>query len=91
MGKRMMEFPKDGRLPGGIQQVVNNTGRTIYVESANLNGKEFLSPEELANYLSIPLSTVYVWRSRGGGPKGKKIGRHVRYRRSDVEAWLEQQ
>ena len=47
------------------------------------------SPEELADELCIPVATVYAWRYQGRGPKGYKIGRHVRYKRSDVDAWLE--
>lgn len=49
------------------------------------------SPEYLAACLGIPVRTVYAWRYRGEGPKGYKIGRHVRYRPEDVEAWLEGQ
>ena len=45
-------------------------------------------PEEVADYFKVPLQTVYQWRSRGTGPKGIRVGRHTRYRRSDVEAWL---
>lgn len=47
-----------------------------------------LSPEQLAYMLHVPLGTVYQWRYRGGGPKGIKVGRHVRYRMSDIDAWL---
>jgi excisionase family DNA binding protein len=50
---------------------------------------EWLSPAQLADELQIPLATVYVWRSRHKGPRGHKIGSHVRYSRSDVAAWLE--
>ncbi len=32
--------------------------------------------------------TLQAWRVRGGGPKYLKIGRSVRYRRKDIEAWL---
>lgn len=48
-----------------------------------------LTPEELAAHLKIPVSTIYAWRYKGRGPKGSKVGRHVRYKRADVEAWLE--
>jgi excisionase family DNA binding protein len=51
--------------------------------------KELLSPAELAAYLGVPLGTIYGWRYRGEGPEGLSVGRHVRYRRTDVEAWLE--
>lgn len=30
-------------------------------------------------------------RYKGDGPVGYRVGRHVRYRREAVEAWLEQQ
>jgi excisionase family DNA binding protein len=41
--------------------------------------------------LGIPVDTLYGWRHRGLGPRGYRVGRHVRYRRSSVEAWLSQQ
>lgn len=46
---------------------------------------------ELAAFLQKPEGTLYQWRSRGEGPRGIKVGQSVRYRRRDVEAWLEQQ
>lgn len=46
---------------------------------------------ELADMLGVPVNTVYQWRTRGEGPPGYRIGRHVRYRRTAVEAWLELQ
>lgn len=49
---------------------------------------EWISPEQLAAELSIPVKTLYQWRWRGTGPRGHRIGRHLRYRRRDIEAWL---
>lgn len=46
-------------------------------------------PAELAQELRIPLATIYVWRSRHKGPRGHRIGSHVRYSRTDIAAWLE--
>jgi excisionase family DNA binding protein len=46
---------------------------------------------ELAEMLGIPVNTLYGWRCRGDGPPGYRIGRHIRYRRAAVEAWLETQ
>lgn len=48
------------------------------------------APEQVAEHLGVPVSTLYQWRHRGVGPRGIKVGRHVRYRWEDVEAWLEQ-
>jgi excisionase family DNA binding protein len=49
-----------------------------------------LSIRELAAYLNVPVQTLYVWRYNGDGPRGIKVGRHVRYRPEDVEEWLEE-
>ena len=49
---------------------------------------DWLTVQELAAWLKIPEATLYAWRSRGSGPRGAKIGRHVRYRRAEVEEWL---
>jgi excisionase family DNA binding protein len=54
-------------------------------------GGEFLSPEGLADYLNVPLATVYTWRHKGYGPPAAKIGKHVRYRRAAVDAWVSAQ
>jgi excisionase family DNA binding protein len=48
-----------------------------------------LSPKDVATYLGIPVQTMYAWRTKGGGPRGFRVGRHVRYRAEDVNAWLE--
>ena len=52
---------------------------------------ELFSPQDLAGYLDVPVKTVYGWRHRGLGPAGFRVGRHLRYRQSDVEKWIAQQ
>ena len=51
--------------------------------------RRLMSPVALSEYLDVPLRTVYAWQSKGGGPRFHKVGRHVRYRLSDVDTWLE--
>lgn len=48
-------------------------------------------PPQVAEYLGVPVKTLYAWSSRGAGPRVIRVGKHLRYRRSDVDAWLEQQ
>lgn len=36
----------------------------------------------------VPVQTMYTWRHRGEGPPSLKVGRHVRYRPEQIEAWL---
>jgi excisionase family DNA binding protein len=53
-------------------------------------GDKLMSLADLSEMLDIPVHTLYRWRHRGDGPVGYRVGRHVRYRREAVEAWLEQ-
>ena len=50
---------------------------------------ELLTVQQLAELLKVPVATVYRWRYRGDGPRGIRVGRYVRYRLSDVEAFLD--
>lgn len=52
---------------------------------------KLMTPEEVAELLGVPRRTLTVWRYEGIGPKGFKVGRHVRYRLVDVESWIEEQ
>ena len=47
-----------------------------------------LSAQELADYLEVPVKTIYTWRHRATGPRGFRVGKHLRYRWRDVAAWL---
>ena len=47
-----------------------------------------LTIDEVAEYLQVPVQTLYHWRYKRTGPKGVRVGRFVRYHRADVEAWL---
>lgn len=50
-----------------------------------------VGPQELAEWLVVPLGTVYRWRTNGDGPPGLRLGKHLRYRVKDVERWLDAQ
>jgi len=47
-----------------------------------------LSVEDLAEYLGVPVATLYAWRYHRDGPPGFRVGRHVRYRWADIEEWI---
>ncbi len=46
---------------------------------------------EVAAYLGVPVQTLYVWRTKGAGPRAVRVGKHLRWRWSDVDEWLDQQ
>ena len=48
-------------------------------------------PHQVADYLGVPIGTLYQWRTRGSGPPGRRIGKHLRYKPDDVEAWFDAQ
>ncbi|MFF4907194.1 helix-turn-helix transcriptional regulator [Streptomyces sp. NPDC001260] len=50
---------------------------------------KLLSSEDLADYLGVPVATIHQWSHRGIGPQPLKIGKYIRYRRVEVEAWLD--
>jgi predicted DNA-binding transcriptional regulator AlpA len=55
------------------------------------NRRSLATPEEVSGFLAIPVGTLYSWKHRGIGPTPIKVGRHLRYRWQEVEAWLDTQ
>lgn len=55
------------------------------------DSKALLTPREAAEYLGVPETTLAQWRSQRRGPPYVKLElRLVRYRRSDLEAYVGQ-
>ena len=55
-------------------------------------GKEpdsIMTIEEVATYLKIPKSTVYILAQEGKIPC-QKVGRHWRFRRETIDQWLDE-
>ena len=55
---------------------------------AMTDNDRLLTVEDLATFLDVPMKTLYAWRYRGEGPVGFRVGKHVRYRWTDVEQWI---
>jgi excisionase family DNA binding protein len=47
-----------------------------------------LSLSELAARLRVSVQTIYDLRSQGRGPRGFHVGRELRFRASEIDAWL---
>lgn len=47
-----------------------------------------MSTQELADWLGVGVKSIYWLNYTGEGPKRQRIGRCLRYRRSEVERWL---
>ena len=50
--------------------------------------EQVLTLSELCAHLHVPAQTIYDLRSQGRGPRGFRVGRELRFRISEVEAWL---
>lgn len=52
-------------------------------------GDELLSLDDVAGMIRVPVATLRYWRHLGTGPHSFRIGRSVRYWRSEVIDWLD--
>lgn len=49
---------------------------------------KLLSVQQLSEWMSVPVSTIYKWTHEGFIPH-VKLGRLVRFKQEDVERWVE--
>jgi excisionase family DNA binding protein len=68
----------------------NGISLSIPLMSATLT-ERLLQPREVAAYLGVSPATLRTWYARRDGPPAIKVGKFLRYRRADVEAWLNEQ
>ncbi|MER6452233.1 helix-turn-helix domain-containing protein [Streptomyces sp900105245] len=50
--------------------------------------ERYLTPADVAELLGVPVETLYQWRRKRTGPRGFRVGRHLRYDPNDVRAWV---
>ena len=67
-----------------------NSASTVPTHNSTMEPVDrLLTVQDLADYLDVPVATIYGWRYRRQGPPGFRIGRHLRFRWSDIERWIE--
>ncbi|GFG84564.1 helix-turn-helix transcriptional regulator [Mycolicibacter algericus] len=54
-------------------------------------GDVWLTRQEVADRLKLPVRTIAMWAYRRIGPRYTVFGRHARYRLADVQAWEAEQ
>lgn len=52
---------------------------------------ELLDTADVARWLKVSKRTVESWRNAGTGPRFISVGRHIRYRRAAITAYLDEQ
>lgn len=56
---------------------------------SHLDPLALISTDDLAALLQVSPITLRIWRLKGRGPRYLKLGRSVKYRRGDIEVWLQ--
>jgi excisionase family DNA binding protein len=51
-------------------------------------GHDIMTAAEVAEYLRVPLKSLYTWRYTHDGPPSARVGKYLRYRRTEVDEWL---
>lgn len=94
MAKQEMAFwEKVSEALDGINENRNNFHQernNASTQPAQRTSKKsgYLTVREAADYLGISEASLNGWRTRGDGPKFAKIGRMVRYRAEDLDAYV---
>lgn len=50
---------------------------------------DYLTIDELAEYLQVSKHTIYHWRQQGNGPSAVQFGKHLRFAREVVVRWAQ--
>lgn len=81
------ELDKHGRRGHSPMKKPN----TAHLVEPQTTKETLLTIETLAEYLSVPLSSIYTLRSRGKLPPAFKVGTLVRWPKSRIDKWLAEQ
>ena len=52
---------------------------------------EIVGTSVAADIIGVAPGTLRYWRYLDQGPQSFRVGKHVKYRRVDIDAWLERQ
>ena len=48
-----------------------------------------MNSKQAAGYVGCSESVLRLWRSQGQGPRYFRAGKLIRYRRADLDSWIE--
>lgn len=90
-GSWRVAFGHDGQSRAVLtnRQPAGMIGADLRRSEGGSQVESLLTPDELATYLQVKPTTLRDWRYKGDGPVFIRLAGHVRYRRADVDRWLE--
>jgi excisionase family DNA binding protein len=66
-------------------------GASESIGGAVVGPDRLMTIDEVAAYTQLSKNTLYKMRSQGHGPRAARLGKHLRYRRREVDAWITSQ
>lgn len=90
MLRAIRSVPFSSGPPSADEMDLNLPNEFLRPAKAAVRGS-LATPAEIAEYLGVPVKTLYQWKYRGIGPQVHKVGRHLRYRWHEVDTWLDHQ
>lgn len=60
-------------------------------DAAKLKIEKLVNPKETAGQLGVQAQTLAIWRMTGRNLPYVKVGRSVKYKQSDITAYIERQ
>ncbi|KEJ89810.1 helix-turn-helix transcriptional regulator [Sulfitobacter donghicola] len=66
----------------------NNENEFNQAQIVNLGMDPLLTIDDISNWMQLHKATLWRWVSEGSFPRGQKLGRATRWRKSVVEQWL---
>jgi predicted DNA-binding transcriptional regulator AlpA len=82
-------FGQSRRLPELLEHLKPEKIRDRSANATTLSLVDgVVSLSELCAQLQVSGQTIYDLRSQGHGPRGFRVGRELRYRISEIDAWL---
>ena len=79
--------------PAAIAQCRRHRNRwwTMTMQAANnrADPDTLLTEVQAADFLNLSVRTLQAWRIKVAGPRFVRAGRAIRYRRSDLIAWID--
>ena len=65
------------------------TDSTMELATKQPKPRPLWGTDDVAEYLGVPIKTLYKWRLEHHGPPCARVGKHLRYVPDDVVAWVE--
>jgi excisionase family DNA binding protein len=84
-----MSKSDENRARADRRALLENAARQVRLDRERDNG--LLSSAELCEKLGISRRTLVRWRKREDFPRPLKIGQTLRFKRPDVDEWIERQ